>query len=133
MEGGGGCCLLFLGCTSFQSLSCLYVTNCCFHNHPICNLVRPGFTNRIKWHKDWVSSSAMFNPGISDKLPRRSLRASSKNWQCRRKCALSSSALPQRQTGSKQSKLCLNLCSFSTLKLSRNFDKYLTPTISFMP
>ena len=90
--------------------------------------LRSGFPNRIKWHKDGVSSSAMFNPGICDKLPRRFLRASSKKWQCRRECLLSSSALPQRLTGSRQSKLTsINIdllvdleevCSIANEKLS---------------
>ena len=39
--------------------------------------------------------------------------------QCRRKCSLSSFALPQSQIGLKQSKLCRNLCSFRSLNLTR--------------
>ena len=61
--------------------------------------------------------SIMFNPGIFDKLPRRPLCASSKKWQCRGKCSVVSSVLSLRQIGSRQSKLCLNRCSFWPLNL----------------
>ena len=36
--GRGSAALLFLECASLESLRCLNVTNCCFHNYPICNL-----------------------------------------------------------------------------------------------
>ena len=49
------------------------------------------------------------------------------------KCSLSSFAIPHRQTGLRQLKLCLNLCSYRTLNDSRNFEKCLTPIISFLP
>ena len=52
---------------------------------------------------------------------------------CRRKCSPSSIAIPHKQTGFRQLKLCLNLCSHRTLNYGRNFDKCLTHTTSFMP
>ena len=92
-----------------------------------------GFLNRMRWHKDCASSPVISSPGICDKLRKRSLHASTKIGQYRRKGSLSSLAIPHRQTGSIQLKLCLNLCSFSPLNFSRNFDKCLTPTISPIP
>ena len=85
---------------------------------------------RSSVQKDFKLYCEISKPGISEIWSRRSQRISSYNGQCRRKCSLSSFAVPQMQKGLKQSKLCLNLCSFSALNCKRSLVKYLTPITS---
>ena len=77
--------------------------------------------------KDFRLYCEMSKPGISEIWPRRSKRISLYNGQCRRKCSLSSFAVPQMQKGLYQSKLCLNFSSFSALNCKHSLVEYLTP------
>ena len=85
--------------------------------------------NRSKVHSASESNLFMSKPGMLS-WRKRSLRIRSNWWQCRRKCLLSSMPLPHIQVGLLKSKLCRNLCSFSTLKLTSSFVSFLIPSIS---
>ena len=128
MVGGGVAAVCFL---SIQSKRFVALMNEIVASMMILfsTMFRSLVPNRSKVHSASESNLFMSKPGMLS-WRKRSLRIKS-NWsQCRRKCLLSSMPLPHIQVGLLQSKLCRNLCSFSTLKFTRSFVSFLIPSIS---
>ena len=94
---------------------------------------RDGLPYNIRWHSSLGSkfSASLFN--IWESWPRKSLRNSLKSGQCRKKCSLSSLAMPQLQNGLRQSKLWRNLCSLRELNSTRHLVNNRIPCKLAMP
>ena len=86
--------------------NCSSEWNGCFKNNSITDYVKVwvAIEKHLEKHNVLALSFKISNSGMSESFRRRSMSIKSNLWQCRRKCSLSSFAIPPEKKGLKQSK-----------------------------